>query len=280
MKVRLGIDVACRAAHRAACANEAGEFVFPGREFRTTIDDLERLWAQLPADADEALVVMEPTRNAWIPLAAWFAAKGAQIAMVTPEQSSDLRKYYHKHTKNDRLDARILARIPLPHPEGLRLSGEGELGPADPLRRATRRRRSPVKRRTATGRRIDALLEIYGPQWAAALGDGDFSKAALTVLERTGADPRALKRLGHKRLTALLIRAGRGQWRQDRAEAILQAAEVTQALWAAGGLDFAEVAEDLAGEARLALQLGEEIKALDSRIGVLYEEADPEQIIA
>ncbi|WP_200926773.1 IS110 family transposase [Sphaerimonospora mesophila] len=277
MKVRLGIDVACRAAHQAACANEAGEFVFSGRRFRTTVEDLERLWASLPGDAEEVLVVMEPTRNAWVPLAAWFAAKGAKIAMVTPEQSSDLRKYYHKHTKNDRLDARILARIPLLHPEGLRLQGEAELGPADPLRRATRRRR---KRRTATSQRIDALLEIYGPQWARVLGEGDYAKAALTVLERTGADPRALKRLGHKRLTALLIRASRGAWRDERAATILQAAEVTQALWAAGGLDFAELAEDLSGEARLALQLNEEIKALDSRIGVLYDEADPAQIIA
>jgi len=145
---------------------------------------------------------------AWVPLAAWFAAKGAKIAMVTPEQSSDLRKYYHKHTRNDRLDARILARIPLPHPEGLRLRGEAEPGPADPLRRATRRRRSPIKRRTATNQRIDALPEIYAPQWAGVL------------------------------------------------------------------------AEDLSGEARPALQPNEEIKALDSRIGVLYDEADPAQVIA
>ncbi|WP_155362075.1 IS110 family transposase, partial [Acrocarpospora macrocephala] len=182
MKVRLGIDVACRAAHQAACADQAGEFLFSGRRFRTTVEDLERLWAGLPANAEEVLVVMEPTRNAWIPLAAWFAAKGAKIAMVTPEQSADLRRYYHKHTKNDRLDARILARIPLLHPEGLRLSGAGELGPADPLRRATRRRRSLVKRRTATYQRIDALLEIYGPHWAGVLGEGDYSKTALTAL--------------------------------------------------------------------------------------------------
>ncbi|TQS19848.1 IS110 family transposase [Microbispora hainanensis] len=276
----MGIDVACRAAHQVACANEAGEFLFSGRRFRTTVKDLEELWASLPQQAAEVLVVMEPTRNAWIPLAAWFAAKGAKIAMVTPEQSADLRRYYHKHTKNDRLDARILARIPLLHPEGLRLSSTGELGPADPLRRATRRRRSLVKRRTATAQRIDALLEIYGPQWADVLGQGDYSKAALTVLERTGADPAALRRLGHKRLTALLIRASRGAWREGHATAILAAADTTIAFWAASGLNFAELAEDLAAEARLALHLSEEIATLDSRIGVLYSEADPAGLIA
>ena len=77
---------------------------------------------------------MEPTRNAWVPLAAWFRRHGATVIMVPPEQSADLRDYYSKHAKSDRLDSRMLARLPLLHPDGLR-PAEG-LGPADPLRRA------------------------------------------------------------------------------------------------------------------------------------------------
>lgn len=138
MRLRLGIDVACKAAHQVTCADETGKFLFSGRKFRTTAGDLEKLWASLPV-ADEVLVVLEPTRNAWVPLAAWLRARGAKVALVPPEQSADLRAYYHKHTKNDRLDSRVLARLPLLHPEGLRVLGDGELGPADPLRRATRR---------------------------------------------------------------------------------------------------------------------------------------------
>jgi hypothetical protein len=65
--------------------------------------------------------------------------------MVPPEQSADLRDYYSKHAKSDRLDSRMLARLPLLHPEGLR-AAEG-LGPADALRRATKLRASLVKRR-------------------------------------------------------------------------------------------------------------------------------------
>jgi transposase len=275
MLLRLGIDVACRAAHQVTCADETGKFLFSGRRFRTTIEDLDRLWASLP-DAEQVLVVMEPTRNAWVPLAAWFRAHGARVVLVPPEQSADLRDYYHKHTKNDRLDSRVLARLPLLHPDGLRVLGDNELGPADPLRRATRRRRSLVKRRTATYARIDALLELLGPQWADALGTGDYAKTALTVLERTGGDPHAIKRLGRKRLTALLARVSRGAWRDQHAEAIWQAAEQTLQLWAAGGLDFTELACDLTGEARLALQLSTEIDTLDDRIGVLYDDADPD----
>ncbi|WP_425584811.1 IS110 family transposase, partial [Streptomyces vastus] len=75
-----------------------------------------------------------------------------------PEQSADLRDYYHKHTKNDRLDSRVLARLPLLHPKGL--PPLSDTGPAHPLRRAVRRRSTLVERRTATFYRLDALLEL------------------------------------------------------------------------------------------------------------------------
>ena len=114
-------------------ADERGEFLWSGWRFRTTAADLERLWAKLPADT-EVVVVMEPTRNAWVPLAAWLRARGAKVVLVPPEQSADLRDYYNKHTKTDRLDSRVLARLPLLHPEGLRAIDD--LGPGETLRRA------------------------------------------------------------------------------------------------------------------------------------------------
>ena len=130
MQYWLGIDVASRAAHQASLADESGRFLWSGHRFRTEAEDLERLWAMLPergADT-EVLVLLEPTRNAWVPLAAWFRRRGARVVLVPPERSSDLRDYYHKHTKSDRLDSRLLARLPLLHPEGLH--DEHGLGPA------------------------------------------------------------------------------------------------------------------------------------------------------
>src|SRR3712207_830873 len=119
--LRLGIDIACRAAHQVSLADEQGQFVWTGRRFRTTPEDLARLWAMLPVGTHpaELLVVMEPTRNAWVPLAAWFRRRGAAVVLVPPERSSDLRRYYAKHTKSDRLDSQLLARLPMLHPEGL-----------------------------------------------------------------------------------------------------------------------------------------------------------------
>ena len=128
----LGIDLACSAAHVATLADAAGRLVWSNHRFRTAAVDLDGLWSKVPAGARLQLV-MEPTRNAWVPLAAWFRARGAAVILVPPEQSADLRRYYQKHTKNDRLDSVLLARLPLLHPGGLTVCTG--IGPADPLRR-------------------------------------------------------------------------------------------------------------------------------------------------
>ena len=274
-EVRLGIDVACRADHRASLADERGEFIWSSWKFRTTTADLERLWAKIP-EGSSVTVILEPTRNAWVPLSAWLQARGATVILVPPEQSADLRDYYNKHTKTDRLDSRVLARLPLLHPEGLR--GIDNLGPAESLRRAVRHRFSLVKRRSAASLRLDALVELLGPGWADSLGSATASKTALVVLEKY-ADPRALKRLGRSRLAALLIRSSAGLWREDKADELLAMAGETLALWSGGGIDFTELAHDIASEVRVLRQLDDEIAAADKRIAVLYDEADPKGIV-
>lgn len=275
-ELRLGIDVASAEHHRAALADETGRLIWSNRRFVTTSMHLESLWTAVRAAGDVPVtVVMEPTRNAWVPLAAWLRARGAIVRMVPPEQSADLRKYYNKHAKTDRLDCELLARLPLLHPDGL-VATPG-LGPGEALRRAVGHRASLVARRTAGCQRLDALLELLGPWWSASLGT-DPGKAAVTVLERY-ADPHALQRLGRARLTRLLIRASRGAWREEKADELLAAAAETLRLWPAGAIDFAELAEDIAAEARLVRQLTTEIEALDDRIAPLYADADPAGII-
>ncbi len=92
MPLRLGIENACRAAHQVSLADEEGRFIWTGRRFHTTPQDLARLSSMLPDGTDpaEVLVVMEPTRNAWAPLAAWFRRRGARVVLVPPERSADL----------------------------------------------------------------------------------------------------------------------------------------------------------------------------------------------
>ena len=272
----LGIDVACRAAHQATLARD-GTTVWRGRKFSTRPPDLERLWSDLKlADPADLTVVVEPTRNAWIVLAEWFRRRGARVVMVPTTQSADLRKYYSKHAKNDRIDSELLARLPLLHPEGLReYSGQG---PADPLRRLVKQRSTMVKRRVAVYARLDALVELLGPAWCVVLGS-NYGLAALEFLARY-ADPNAVIRLGQGRLSRFLIARSRGAWRGDHAAGLIAAAKETLALWGSDGMNFAELAEDIAHEAEQALFLTRQIKQIDERVANLYADADSEGIVA
>ena len=219
---------------------------------------------------------MEPTRNAWVPLTAWFRRQGAVVILVPPEQSADLRDYYAKHTKSDRLDSRILARLPLLHPEGLRPAED--LGPAEPMRRATRLRASLVKRRTMVVARLDAYLELMGPAWHGVVWGSH-------LVERPSAIPG--RRLRRSPYAAAIGPGPSGQVpmapftrRLGELEAarLLDAAAQTLGLWD-DELDYAELADDIAAEARLALQLTVEIHELDQRIAVFLHTLDPAGIM-
>jgi transposase len=283
MGFTLGIDVACRAAHQASLAAADGRLVFSGHRFHTSVDELERLWARLPVEvaadphAAGLTVVMEPTRNAWVLLAAWFRRRGARIVLIPPERSADLRAYYSKHTKSDRLDSVLLARLPLLHPDGLH--PEHGLGPGDALRRATRLHASLVQRRSTILARLDALLEILGPVWHTALGANLGQTTTLRFLAAGYADPHTLRRLGRARLARFLHRHSRGAWGEQQAEALLQAASQTTLLWE-DELDYPDLADDIAVEARLALAINVEITELDQRISTLVAQRDPAGIIA
>jgi hypothetical protein len=88
----LGIDLACRAAHQASLARSDGTFVWTGKKFFTRPADLDKRWPDPDVHAGDTLrVVMEPTRNAWAPVASWLCRRGPRISMVPSTQSADLR---------------------------------------------------------------------------------------------------------------------------------------------------------------------------------------------
>ncbi len=274
-QLTLGIDVACRASHQASLADSGGRFAWSGRRFRTTVADLNRLWAAIPARS-ELTVVMEPTRNAWVPLAAWFRRHGARVILVPPEQSADLRDYYSKHAKSDHLDSRMLARLPLLHPEGLR-PAEG-LGPADALRRATKLRASLVKRRNSILARLDSYLELLGPAWHAAFSGDLANNTPLRFLAAGYADPHVVRRLGLARLSRFIWRYSHGHWGEELAARLLAAAAETLELWDSE-MDYTELAADIAAEARLALALSTEIRDLEQKTAALLHQHDPAGIL-
>ena len=102
MKIRLGVDVACRVAHQASCADEHGVMLWVGHRFGTDPDQVEALWAKLPEGATELMVVMEPTRNAWVALAAWFRRRGATVVMIPHRARRSPPGHLHPRSATER----------------------------------------------------------------------------------------------------------------------------------------------------------------------------------
>ncbi len=117
----IGLDLAVEAVHKAVVIDEQGRFITPVFTLRTRPSDLEQLLARARhRDQSAALqVVMEPTGMAWFPIAVYLVRHEVTVYLVNSQEVADLRRYYRRHAKSDRIDARVLARLPLVNPEKL-----------------------------------------------------------------------------------------------------------------------------------------------------------------
>lgn len=112
----IGIDLAVRNVHKAVVVDETGRYLSRIIEFHTDVRDLAQLLgvARQGEYTGELWIVMEPTGMAWFPIAAYFARQAnTRLYLVNAQQVADLRRFYKRHAKSDRIDARLLAKLPL-----------------------------------------------------------------------------------------------------------------------------------------------------------------------
>ena len=117
----IGIDLALTAAHKAVVADAQGHYLTPVFPVQTTPADLERLLERARDGAPDTplQVVLEPTGMAWFPFAVFFARHAVPTYLVNSQGVADLRRYYQRHAKSDRIDARVLVRLPIVNPDKL-----------------------------------------------------------------------------------------------------------------------------------------------------------------
>jgi transposase len=117
----IGIDLSVKGEHKAIIADEQGRFISPLLKFRPEPASMRRLLelAQEGNPDGQLLAVMEPTGMAWLPVAVFLVGQGVTVYLVNSQQVADLRKYYKKHAKSDRIDCRVLAKLPLVNRENL-----------------------------------------------------------------------------------------------------------------------------------------------------------------
>jgi transposase len=118
----IGLDLALTTAHKAIVMDDRGRPLTPVLKVSTRAAELEKLFvrAREGASCDEPLtVVTEPTGMAWFPVAVFCQRQGVTVYVVNSQQVADLRRYYKRHAKSDRIDARVLAKLPVVSPEKL-----------------------------------------------------------------------------------------------------------------------------------------------------------------
>ena len=118
-------------------------------------------------------------------------------------------------------------------------------------------------------------------RWPSACGaqQGGLTKRSFLRFCAAGyTDPHLCRRIGRARLGRFLHHHSHGHFGDQEAIRLLTAANETLAIWG-DELDFGELADDIAIEARLALALTVEIGELEERIAVMYRALDPDGIL-
>ena len=119
----IGIDLAVKGAHKAVVLDQASNtFVSKLLTFHTDPADLDRILDAARAGASEdirVIAVLEATGMAWYPVGLYLQGHGVEVYRVNGQQVAALRRVYQRHAKSDRIDARVMARLPLLYPERL-----------------------------------------------------------------------------------------------------------------------------------------------------------------
>lgn len=255
----IGLDLAVAGAHKAVVLDDAtNRFVTPVLTISPRPGDLDLLLqhAREGSETEPLRVVMEPTGLAWFPVAVYMARHDVQVCLVKSQEVSDLRKVYSKHAKSDRIDARVLARLPLVNPEGvhpLTLTTPDTLA----CQRGCRELDRLMQAITASRNRLQAIDRAV---WLGLLAVvfPDQQSAALCWLREQWYNPSAVIQAGAETIRQQWCASSRdakdsGEW----ATALVSVAQEVLALYGSDGryLDFDRLQAEVRREQELLTQL-------------------------
>jgi len=239
----IGIDLAIQGSHKAIVADEGGRYITPVIKLHTRASEIDKLLARAREGAEGCplQVVMEPTGMAWFPLAAYLARQeGVTVYLVNSQQVADLRRFYKRHAKSDRIDARVLARVPLVNPEKMHplvLPPAGAFG----CQRGCNQLDQMQTQITAIKNRLRAVDRFAWPGLEELIFADPFSPTARWFRQHWY-DPRQVIQAGaqtirHQWQDSSLAGGDKGEW----AEQLVELAEQVLALYGrdTGYLDFA-----------------------------------------
>jgi transposase len=274
----VGLDLGIATDHTAVVLDETGAEL-ARRRVQPTLASLEALREVALAGAAEGTVVevvIEPTGPAWLPVTVFFGQRGDPVYRVSSQRAADLRRYFRKHHKTNRIDATTLGRMALLDGDALRPVelARGEAAALDREVRVTERLTEEMATRK---RRIRDLARQLMPTSGSAMSR-QLSRTDLEILRDFG-DPRTLVAQGIEALTDFVVKVSHNMYGRAKAEAWLEAA--TEAITLYGDTDavpFEALAGDLATEIALLDALEAARSPHERRREVHYTAVDPDAL--
>ncbi len=279
--LNIGVDLGVTAKHHAEVINSEGikicsSVTFPGT--KEGFDMVSKHALEHVAKETKLRFICEPTSMSWFPLAVYAKRNGHEIMRVKAQKSHDLRKYYSRHTKSDKLDATALSMMPIVDREAI----EEVYLPdkiTNALDRRCRQREKIAKEIASIKTRIKSLYHWVMPGLTDCFED-PYGKRAKAFYKKYS-NPFKVKHLGISRLHRVLEKAGRQQSSEGLAERVYKAAIRGCELYGHLGeyIDFDELQKEVDCELELLDSHERVQKKVDESINRLYKEAHPTKSI-
>lgn len=274
----IGIDLSVKSEHKAVIVDERGRYVSPVLKGSTEPASLDRLLleAQRNNGDGQLQAVMEPTGMAWFPVAVFLIRQGVVVYLVNSQQVADLRRYFKKHAKSDRVDCRVLAKLPLVSEEKLhRLEPASAVGLA--CQRGCKELDRLVKLRTAIQNRLIAVDRFAWPGLESAVFPKPFSPARCWFREHWYHPGRVLQ-AGAEQIRQEWVQSGQdpqdlGQW----ADYLVRLAKQVLGLYGCEGqyLDYDWLQAEVSREQALLTFVVDQHHHLQKTVHRLYRQIHP-----
>jgi len=271
--LNVGCDLGIKSDSKATVMDSGGQ-VRNRFNFNLSYAGLEYFFRIIEQGGPHTIrIICEPTSMMWFPLAVAAKKRGHAVYRVKSEKVSDLRKYYKKHTKTDRIDADTLAKIPLVDYDSLY---EVELPQADlqSLNRMVRQHEKLTTSIAIRKRRIQDLICFAVPLLLSCFDDL-FTLRARVILGRYF-HPARVKRLGVKRLDKILLKSSDKPMEPFLAQRIYEAMMDAYLLYGEQEyIDFDELCNEVTFEMELMEHEEDVLQKLNKKIDVLYVKLHP-----
>lgn len=279
MRRRIGVDLAMRSSHTAVVVDESGN-ASRATSIDVSLEGFQKLrdLSFNGSDGCPSPVVMEPTGNVWLPVAAYMTMVGAPVVISSTRKASDFRKVLRRHVKSDPTDAESLARLTLFDPARNHVFQMPSVDLLS-LRRMVKRRDRFVRRATASKLRIHAALQLTNPLLMECFGEEKFTTPARVML-RDFVDPFSVVKLGEKRFRQRLREKTRCD-PEELAHEIFVVCEKVCALYSeliqkkALPFSYELMAQEIGEELDEIERAEARIQQLDRSIKQLYARVDP-----